>query len=80
MENYGAGVMMGKIISLLILALILWGFYRVWKKIFTELFHGMSALYGYFFPNPTKKLLKTYLFWVDFVQSKRYLNSIGHLR
>ncbi|MDD2651479.1 MAG: hypothetical protein PHX44_00315 [Sulfurimonas sp.] len=27
----------------------------------------MKTIYGYFFPNPTKKLLKSYFFWVDFV-------------
>lgn len=87
MESYDTGVLVGKIITWLILALILWGFYRVWKKIFTELFHGMWALYGYFFPNPTKKLLKTYLFWVDFVQGisstdafKTKLATIAHVK
>ena len=85
MESYEAGVIMGKILSWLILALILWGVYRIWKKIFTELFHGMWRLYAYFFPNPTKKLLQKYLFWVEFVQGissieafKNKLEIISH--
>ncbi len=50
-------VIVGKIIFWLMFLGFVWGVYKLWK----------SILNG-FFPNPTKKLLKGYLVWVDFLQ------------
>ena len=87
MDSYEAGVLVGKIISWLLVFLFLWGVFKIWQKIFKAMLHGMRNIYGLLVPNPTRKLLERYLFWVDFVQGidsieglKKKLGTIVHAK
>jgi len=87
MDSYEAGVLVGKIISWLLVFLFLWGVFKIWQKIFRASLHAMNSSYEFLFPNRTKKLLETYLFWVDFVQGvdsieglKKKLATVAHAK
>ncbi len=66
MDAYQLGVLTGQIVFWIIILSIIWSIVRVYKKIKQKLF-----------PNPTKELLKTYFFWVDFVNG---ISSIDELK
>ena len=87
MDSYEAGVLVGKIISWLLVFLFLWGVFKIWQKIFRASLHAMNSSYEFLFPNRAKKLLETYLFWVDLVQAvdsiegfKKKLATIEHAK
>jgi DNA polymerase III delta prime subunit len=66
MDAYQLGVLTGQIVFWLILLSIIWTIVRVYKKIKQKIFS-----------NPTKELLETYFFWVDFVKG---ISSIDELK
>ncbi len=57
MDSYELGLITGKILFWLLVFALLWAIKVFYNKLKIKLFS-----------NPTRELLKTYLFWVDFVQ------------
>jgi hypothetical protein len=87
MDSYEAGVLVGKIISWLLVFLFLWGVFKIWQTFFRASLHAMNSSYELLFPNRAKKLLETYLFWVDLVQGvdsieglKKKLTTVAHAK
>ncbi len=66
MDAYQLGVLTGEIVFWMIILSIIWGIIKLYKKIKQKLFS-----------NPTKELLKTYFFWVDFTND---ISSIEELK
>lgn len=71
MDSYQLGVLTGQIVFWIIFLLIIWGMIKFYKMIFLSILWSIVRVYNKIiqklFPNPTKELLKTYLFWENFV-------------
>lgn len=65
MDSYEIGFIIGRILPIIGGFLIIWFIVKI-PSILTFIFKKI-------FPNPTKDLLKTYLFWVDFTKN---INSV----